>query len=41
MTTQMNVYKLIAIFLSKKQVLDVNPKAIQKLNFNGNLQSCP
>ena len=28
--------KMIAIDLSKKQVLDADPKAIQQINFNGN-----
>ena len=30
-------YKMIAIDLSKRQALDVNPKAIQQINFTGNL----
>ena len=30
-------YKLIAKDLSKQQVLDADPKAIQKINFTGNL----
>ena len=30
-------YKMIAIDLSKQQALDVDPKAIQKINFTGNL----
>ena len=30
-------YKLIAIDLSKQQKLDVDPKAIQQINFNGDL----
>ena len=30
-------YKLIAIYLSKQQALDVDPKAIQKINFTANL----
>ena len=30
-------YKLIAIDLSKQQALDADPKAIQKINFTGNL----
>ena len=29
-------YKLIAIDLSKQQKLDVDPKAIQQINFSGN-----
>ena len=31
-------YKLIAIDLSKKQVLDADPKANQVINFTGNLE---
>ena len=30
-------YKMIEIDLSKQQVLDVDPKAIQQINFTGNL----
>ena len=30
-------YKIIAIDLSKKQALDADPKAIQQINFTGNL----
>ena len=30
-------YKMIAIDLSKQQLLDANPKAIQQINFTGNL----
>ena len=30
-------YKMITINLSKQQVLDAYPKAIQKINFTGNL----
>ena len=30
-------YKLIAINLSKQQKLDADPKAIQQINFTGNL----
>ena len=29
-------YKMIAIDLSKQQVLDANPKAIQQINFSAN-----
>ena len=29
---------MIAIYLSKQQALDVDPKAIQKINFTGNLE---
>ena len=29
--------QLIAIDLSKKQVLDADPKALQQINFTGNL----
>ena len=32
-----NNYKIIAIDLSKQQTLDANPKAIQEINFAGNL----
>ena len=32
-----NYYKLITIDLSKQQKLDVDPKAIQQINFTGNL----
>ena len=32
-----NYYKIIAIDLSKQQALDVDPKAIQKINFTRNL----
>ena len=31
-------YKIIAIDLSKQQVLDVDPKAIQQINFTRNLE---
>ena len=30
-------YKMIAIDLSKQQALDTDPKAIQQINFTGNL----
>ena len=30
-------YKLIAIDLNKQQALDANPRAIQQINFTGNL----
>ena len=30
-------YKLIAIYLSKQQALDADPKAIQQINFPANL----
>ena len=30
-------YKLIAIYLSKQQALDADPRAIQKINFTANL----
>ena len=30
-------YKLIAIDLSKRQALDADPRAIQKINFKANL----
>ena len=32
-----NYYRMIAIDLSKQQTLDVGPKAIQQINFTGNL----
>ena len=31
-------YKLIAIYLSKQQALDVDPRAIQQTNFKANLE---
>ena len=31
-------YKMIAINLSKQQVLDADPKALQEINFKGNLE---
>ena len=31
-------YKMIAIYLSKQQGLDADPKAIQKISFTGNLE---
>ena len=31
-------YKMIAIDLSKQQTLDNDPKAIQQINFTGNLE---
>ena len=34
-----NYYNMIAIDLSKQQVLDADPKAIQQVNFIGNLAS--
>ena len=30
-------YKVIVVYLSKKQALDADPKAIQKINFTTNL----
>ena len=33
-----NYYKMITIDLSKQQALDADPKAIQEINFNGNLE---
>ena len=30
-------YKMIAVDLSKREALDVDPKAIQQINFTGNL----
>ena len=32
-----NYYRMIAIDLSKQQTLDAGPKAIQQINFTGNL----
>ena len=32
-----NYYKIIAIDLSKQHALDSDPKAIQQINFTGNL----
>ena len=32
-----NRYKMVAIDLSKQQALDADPKAIQQINFTGNL----
>ena len=32
-----NYYKMIAVDLSKQQVLDADPKAIQQINFTPNL----
>ena len=32
-----NYYKVIAIDLSKQQALDIDPNAIQQINFTGNL----
>ena len=31
-------YKMIAISLSEQQALDADPKAIQQINFTGNLE---
>ena len=33
-----NYYKMIAIDLSKLRALDADPKAIQQINFSGNLE---
>ena len=33
----MDAYKMIAVDLSKQQVLDANPRAIQQTNFTANL----
>ena len=33
-----NYYKMIGIDLSKQQALDADPKAIQQINFIGNLE---
>ena len=32
-----NYYKMILVYLSKQQVLDADPKAIQQINFTANL----
>ena len=32
-----NYYKVIAIDLSEQQALDIDPNAIQQINFTGNL----
>ena len=32
-------YKMIAIYLSKEQELDCDPKAVQQVNFTGNLEN--
>ena len=34
-----NTYKMIAVDLSKQQALDADPRAIQQINFTGNLDS--
>ena len=31
-------YKMTAMYLSKQQALDANPRAIQQINFTGNLE---
>ena len=36
-----NYYKMMAIDLGKQQPLDADPKAIQKINFTGNLARHP
>ena len=33
----MDTYKMIAVDLSKQQALDVDPRAIQQINFTANL----
>ena len=33
----MNTYKMISVDLSKQQVLDADPRAIQQINFTANL----
>ena len=33
-----NYYKVIAIDLSKQQTFDADPRAIQQINFTGNLE---
>ena len=34
-----NTYKLIAVDISKQQALDVDPRAIQQINFTANLDT--
>ena len=34
-----NCYKMIAIDLSKQKALDADPKALQQINFTGNLEN--
>ena len=34
-------YKMIVIDLSKQKILDADPKAIQQINFTGNLARNP
>ena len=34
-----NYYKMIAIDLIKQQALDADPKVMQQINFNGNLEN--
>ena len=34
-------YKMIATYLGKQQILDADPKAIQQINFTGNLEYNP
>ena len=36
-TYSRDIYKMIAIDLSKQQALDIDPKAIQQINFTANL----
>ena len=36
-----NYYKMIAIDLRKQQAFDVDPKAIQQIDFTGNLDRAP
>ena len=33
----MDTYKMIAVYLSKQQALDADPRAIQQINFTANL----
>ena len=35
------IIKVMAIDLSKQQALDANPKAMQQINFDGNLENNP
>ena len=38
-TSLKKYYKMIAIDLSKQQAFDADPKAIQEINFTGNLET--
>ena len=34
----LDTYKMIAVYLSKQQALDADPRAIQQINFTANLE---